>query len=178
MTKQKVKAKKIKQPLWQELVYSALVAVAPIVITCIELFQSHSTFFKWSFASIGAILVTYIVIRKFIINDKIKKAKAEILQIEHDYSLNIGNEKLAKQKWKHLNLIIYIYNALMVILSMALIYLFVTALADGLIAFKGAVLFILLFVLAGMIFKAVTYLGAEFEEVEEDASNEENNKLQ
>lgn len=175
MAKKKVKAKKLKQPLWQELVYLALVAIAPIVITCIELFQSSSSMFKWSFASIGAILITYIVIRKFIINEKIKQAKAEILQIEHDYSLNIGDEKLARQKWKHLNLIVYIYNALMVLLSMALIYLFVTALADGLIAFKGAALFILLFVLAGMVFKALTYLGAEFEEVEEDTSNETNN---
>ena len=176
MTKQKVKAKKLKQPLWQELVYLALVGVAPIVITCIELFQSHSTFFKWSFASIGAILITYIIIRKFIINEKIKKAKAEILQIEHDYSLNIGDESLAKQKWKHLNLIVYIYNAIMVLLAMALVYLFVTALVDGLIAFKGAILFILLFVLAGMVFKIITYLGAEFQEVdEEENSNAQNN---
>ena len=175
MAKQKVKAKKLKQSLWQELVYLALVGVAPIVITCIELFQSHSAMFKWSFASIGAILISYIVLRKFIINEKIKKAKAEILQIEHDYSLNIGDEALAKQKWKHLNLIVYIYNAIMVLLAMALVYLFVTALVDGLIAFKGAVLFILFFVLAGMIFKAFTYLGAEFEEVEEDDSNAKNN---
>ena len=176
MVKQKVKAKKLKQPLWQELVYLALVGVAPIVITCIELFQSHSTFFKWSFASIGAILITYIIIRKFIINEKIKKAKAEILQIEHDYSLNIGDESLAKQKWKHLNLIVYIYNAIMVLLAMALVYLFVTALVDGLIAFKGAILLIFLFVLAGMIFKIITYLVAEFQDVdEEENSNVQNN---
>lgn len=174
MAKKKVKAKKLKQPLWQELVYLALVMVAPIVITCIELFQSSSTIFQWSFASIGAILVTYIVIRKFIINERIKRARDEIVQIEHDYSLNIGDDKLAKQKWKHLNLVIYIYNAIMVLLAMALIYLFVTALADGLIEFKGAILFILLFVLAGMVFKAITYLGAEFEEVE-DTDDETSN---
>lgn len=171
MAKVKVKAKKLTQPLWQELVYLALVMVAPIVITCIELFQSSSTMFKWSFASIGAILITYIVVRKFIINERIKRARDEIVQIEHDYSLNIGDEKLAKQKWKHLNLILYIYNAVMVALWMILIYLFIQALADGLIAFKGAALFILLFVLAGMIFKACTYIGAEFEEVE-DTDNE------
>lgn len=174
MAKVKVTAKKLKQPLWQELVYLAFVAVAPIVITCIELFQSHSTLFKWSFASIGAIFVTYLVLRKFVINEKIKKAKAEILQIEHDYSLNIGDEKLAKQKWKHLNLIVYIYNAVMVLLAMALVYLFVTALVDGLIAFKGAILLILIFVFVGMVFKAITYLGAEFEEVEDDSDETSN----
>ena len=64
----------------------------------------------------------------------------------------------------------------MVLLAMALVYLFVTALVDGLIAFKGAILFILLFVLAGMVFKIITYLGAEFQEVdEEENSNAQNN---
>ena len=168
MAKKKITARKLKQPLWQELVYLALVMVAPIVITCIELFQSHSTIFKWSFASVGAILITYIVVKKFIINEKIRKAKEEIIQIEHDYSLKIGDDNLARQKWKHLNLVVYIYNAIMVLLWMALIYLFIQALADGLIAFKGAALFILLFVLLGMIFKCFTYIGAEFEDSEED----------
>lgn len=169
MAKRKIKAKKLKQPLWQELVYLALVMVAPIVITCVELFQSHNTLFKWSFASIGSILITYIIIRKFIINERIRKAKEEIIQIEHDYSLNIGDEKLARQKWKHLNLILYIYNALMILLWMALTYLFIQALIDGFIAFKGASLFILLFVLIGMVFKAVTYVGAEFEDMEDNS---------
>ena len=34
MAKKKVKVKKIKMPLWQDIVYMALIAVAPIVITC------------------------------------------------------------------------------------------------------------------------------------------------
>lgn len=164
MSKKKVKAKKLKSAWWQELIYLALVMIAPIVITAIELFQSHSTMFKWSFASIGGILICYIIIRKFIINEKIRKAKEEIIAIEHDYSLNIGDEKLARQKWKHLNLIVYLYNAIMVLLWMALIYLFVQALVDGLVAFRGAALLILIFVFVGMVFKCFTYLGAEFED--------------
>lgn len=169
MSKKKVKAKKLKCKLWQELIYLALVMIAPIIITSIELFQSHSTVFKWSFASIGSIIICYIIIRKFVINEKIQKAKQEIIAIEHDYSLNIGDEKLAKQKWKHLNLIVYIYNAIMVLLWMALIYLFVQALIDGLIAFKGAALLILVFVFAGMVFKCIMYLGSEFEDSDDES---------
>lgn len=168
MAKKKLKARNLKQPLWQELIYLTFVMIIPTVITCIELFQSHSIIFKWSFASVGSVLIVYIVIRKFIINEKIHKAKQEIVQIEHDYSLKIGDEKLARQKWKRLNLRVYVYNVIMVLLWMVLIYLFVQALVDGLIAFKGAALFILGFVLVGMIFRCITYLGAEFEDDDDE----------
>lgn len=156
------KSRKLKLKWWQELVYYCLIAIAPIVITCIELFQSHSTIFQWSFASIGAILITYIVIRKFVLEAKIKQIKAEIHDVEHDYSLAIGDDNLAKNKWKKLNLIVYAYNAVMVLLWMLLIALFVQALADGLIAFKGASLLIFLFVLVGMMWKILIYLGSIF----------------
>lgn len=166
MSKKKVKAKKLKMPLWQDLVYMALIMVAPIVITCIELFDSSSTVFKWSFASIGAILVTFIVIRKFVINEVVDRYKKEIASLEHDYSISVGDEKLCRQRWKRCHLIIYLYNSLIVLLWMTLIYIFVQALADGLIAFKGAATLILLFVLAGMVFKGITYMGPEYEEDE------------
>ena len=166
----------MKQKWWQELVYYCLIAIAPIVITCIELFQSHSTIFQWSFASIGAILITYIVIRKFVLEAKIKQIKAEIHDVEHDYSLAIGDENLAKNKWKKLNLIVYAYNAIMILLWMLLIALFVQALTDGLIAFKGASLLIFLFVLAGMIWKILIYLGSIFtDKTNEDGELDETN---
>lgn len=171
----KVKARKLKMPLWQDLVYMALVCIAPIVITCIELFNSHSAPFKWSFASIGAILVTFIVIKKYLLNNQIDKLKKEVFACEHDYSVGASDDKLTEAKWRKAKLILYAYNAVTVLLSLVLVYLFVTALVDGLIAFKGAVTFILLFVIAGMIFKATCYASGVYEEEEEDTSNEQEN---
>ena len=172
------KSRKLKLTWWQELIYYCLIGIAPIIITCIELFQSHSTIFQWSFASIGAILITYIVIRKFVLEAKIKQIKAEIHDVEHDYSLAIGNDELAKNKWKKLNLVVYAYNAVMVLLWMLLISLFVQALADGLIAFKGASLLIFLFVFAGTIWRILIYLGSIFKnKLDErgEVSDEKNN---
>lgn len=166
------KYKKLKMPLWQDIVYMCLVCVAPIVITCIELFQSHSTVFKWSFASIGAILVTFIVIKKYVLNTYIKKNEEEIVLLEHDYSIGTGDETACKAKWKHCKMMLYILNCIEVLLALVLAYLFVTALADGLIAFKGAITFILLFVLVGMLFKLFTYISLSVD-TDEDTSDEE-----
>lgn len=160
----KVTEKKIKMPLWQDLVYMAFVAVAPIVITCIELFNSHSSVFKFTFASVGAIFVTVIVIRKYILNSQIERLKREVYDLEHDYSIANGNDKLIEVKWKKCKLILYCYNAAVVLLALVLAYLFITALVDGLIAFRGAITFILLFVLVGMIFKIICYASSTYEE--------------
>lgn len=173
MAKVKIKAKKLKSPWWQDLIYMSLIMIAPIVITCIELFQSHSTFFKVSFASVGAILVTYIIIKKYILNSKISKLKNEISLLEHDYAINSGDSNLIVAKWKSCQLKLYIYNAITVILVAALMYLFITALAQGLIAFRGAAMLILLFVIVGMVFKICTYVSGVYVELEEDDTSEE-----
>lgn len=69
----------------------------------------------------------------------------------------------------------YAYNAIAVLLALALFYLFITAIVDGLIAFKGAATFILLFVIFGMIFKAICYASGVYEDEEEDNSGEQEN---
>ena len=171
----KVKARKLKMPLWQDLVYMALVIIAPIVITCIELFDSHSSAFKWSFASIGSILITFIVIKKYILNNQIDKLKKEVFSCEHDYAVGASDDKLTEAKWRKAKLILYAYNAIAVLLALALFYLFITAIVDGLIAFKGAATFILLFVIFGMIFKAICYASGVYEDEEEDNSDEQEN---
>lgn len=168
MAKLKVKVKKLKQPLWQDLVYMALIMVAPIVITCIELFQSHSSIFKISFASIGALFVTYIIIKKYVLNERINKIKQEISRLEHDYSIATGDDNLIKAKWKSCQLKVYLYNTVVILFAAILLYLFISALSEGLIAFRTASMLILLFVVLGMCFKACTFLGSVYIDLEED----------
>lgn len=158
---------KLKQPLWQDIIYYCLIGLAPIIITCMELFSSHSSIFKISFASVGAILITMSIVRRFVLKGKIAKIKTEIIALEHDYSIKVGDPTLTQQKWKRLNLIIHIYDSLVVILWLLLSYLFITALVDSLIAFKGAALLILLFVLAGTLFKVFTFVGKKSEDNDE-----------
>ena len=172
MSKRKIKARKLKSPLWQDLIYLAFVLVAPVIITCIELFESDSRFFKITFASVGAIFVTYIIIKKYILNGRIEKLKTEIQLLEHDYAVKSGDEDYTIAKWKNCQLKVYVYNAIMVLLAMVLIYLFVTALAEGLIEFKGAIILILLFVLVGMAFKACTFVRGVYISLEDDSEED------
>lgn len=153
-----MKARELKLALWQDIVYMLFIFVGPVIITCIELFESHSSVLKLSFASVGALLTVLIVTKKFIFNRAIDKCKQEIFNLEHDYSVAIGDDNLIIAKWRKYNLILYSFNALAVLLSIVLLTLFVNALADGLIAFRGAILLILLFVIVGLIFKLLCYL--------------------
>lgn len=152
------KVPKLRLKLWEEIIYTLLVVGAPTVITCIELFQTHSTVLKISMTSVGALLITLIVIKKFFINNKILKLKERITLLEHDYSIEVGNAENCKSQWATYNLLIFIYNAVCVIVALVLLILFINALVDGLIAFKGAALLILLFSLLGILFKISCYL--------------------
>lgn len=166
----KTKSRVLKMPLWQDIIYMALVFAGPVVVTCLELFQSHSTPFKWSFASIGALLTTVIIVRKYLLASKLKRYEQECYDLEHDYSIANGNDDLIIARWKKCKMILYAINAVEVLLSLGLAVLFVKALVDGLIAFKGAITLILLLVFVGMLFKMACYtdLGnAEGEDNEE-----------
>lgn len=154
----KAKSRVLKMPLWQDIIYMLLVFVGPVVVTCMELFQSHSTPFKWSFASIGALLTTVIIVRKYLLASKLKRYEQECYDLEHDYSIANGNNDLIIARWKKCKMILYAINAVEVLLSLGLAVLFVKALVDGLIAFKGAITLILLLVFVGMLFKMACYI--------------------
>ena len=166
-----VKARELKLPLWQDVVYMMFVFVGPIIVTCLELFQSHSSALKWSFASIGSLLIVLIITKKYVFNSTLNKYKQEIFNLEHDYSIATGDDNLIIAKWRKYNLILYAVNAISVLLSTILLAVFIYALSDGLIAFAGAAVLILFLVIVGMIFKLSCYIfiGKEGEQDEKDS---------
>lgn len=174
MAKAKATSRVLKTPLWQDIVYMALVFVGPIVVTCLELFESHSTPFKWSIASIGSLLITVIIIRKYLFASKLKRYEQECYDLEHDYSIANGNDDLIIARWKKCKMILYAINALEVLLSLGLAVLFVKALVDGLVAFKGAITLIFLLVLVGMLFKMCCFI--DLGDIDEDTEGEDNEK--
>lgn len=152
------KVPKLKMPLWIELVYFALIAVVPCVIAGCEIFNSHSSAFKITFSSIGSLLLVIIILRRFVLKDRIENIKHEIANLEHDYSIKVGDANIEYIKWYNCNLIIYIYNVIVMVFALVLSVLFVVALADELIAFKGAAILIFSSVLAALAFKIVAFL--------------------
>lgn len=159
---------KLKLPLWQDIVYLVFVALIPIVLTAIELFGSSSSLFKWSFASVGSIFITYAVIRRFILVNKIKELKSKCVMLEHDYSIEVGNKRYIEYQWKKYNFYLYLYNAINMLLVVILTYIFISALTTNLIAFRGASTLILASVLVGLIFKVITFaISIKSEETDE-----------
>jgi len=153
-----MKVPKLKIPLWQELVYLGLIMVAPIIITCIELFAAKHGIFIWSFASLGSILITIVILKRFVLKARIDKVKTKITLLEHDYSSGNGNADLIQAQWKTYNLILYIYWAISTAIVLGMCVLFIDALVNQIIAFRGASILILIFVIAGMVFKAFTFI--------------------
>ena len=153
-----MKSKSLRLKLWQEIIYFIFIAIAPVVVVGCEVFSSHSTPFKITFSAIGSVLLVIVILRKFVFNNYIKRLQDECVQLEHDYSINVGDEDLCKRKWTICNLVIYIYHSLVVILSLILAYTFITALSEQLITFRGASMLILGSVLLALMFKLFCYL--------------------
>lgn len=149
----KVKVDKLKLSLWQELLYLLFVMVVPVVISACEIFSSHSTPFKITFGSIGCLLVTAIVIRKFVLKSHIAKLQEKCLMNEHDYEIDVGNKDKLRKTWAIYNMIMLAYHAVVMLLSVILAWLFINALADQLVQFKGAATIILASCLVGLILR-------------------------
>lgn len=153
----KVTVNKLKLSLWQELLYLLFVMVIPIVVSAMEIFSSHSTPFKITFSSIGCLLITVILIRKFVFKSKIEKLQSKCVLDEHDYEIDVGNKDKIRANWARKNMIILAYHAIVMILTLILAWLFIGALADQLVKFKGAALIILVSCLIGIITRFVFY---------------------
>lgn len=165
------KSRHLRLHLWQELVYFMLVAIAPAVVTCIEVFQSHSSVFKVTFSSIGCLLLLVIVLRRFVFRGYIDKLREKSVLLEHDYSINVGDENLCKREWAVCNMIQYIYSIIVLVLSIVLSYFLMTAISEQIIQFRGASLLILLFVLGAVLFKLICYV-VIYKSTTKDGNNE------
>lgn len=153
----KITVNKLRLTWWQELLYLLFVMVVPIVISACEIFSSHDTVFKITFSSIGSVLLTVILVRKFVFKSKIEKLQAKCLMNEHDYEIDVGDKDKLRKTWAIYNMLILIYHAAVLILSIILAWLFISALADQVIQFKGAATIILCSVLVGVIVKVVIF---------------------
>jgi len=149
---------KLKLKLWQELMYLFFVAIVPIGVASAEVFTSPSKAFSISFSFIGAALIAFLCIKKFLLNDKLKALKDECRMLEHDYSINVGNSNLTRLKWGRCNAIIYAVNIVMITLVAVLLVMFITGLTNELIKFKGASILIFISVTIALILKVIFYI--------------------
>lgn len=148
-----VKVERLKLCLWQELLYLFFVMLVPAAVSACEVFSSHSTVFKITFSSIGSILMTVIIVRKFVFKSHVMKLQDKCLLNEHDYEIDVGDKDKLRKTWAIYNIIILAYHAIVMLLSVVLTWLFVNALADQIIKFKGAITIILISVFVGILLR-------------------------
>lgn len=165
--------KKLKLPLWSEIVYLLLTVVAPIVFVLVEAYKVPSDGFRATFTVFCAALIGYIMIRKFVVNKYIEKLSNQCTTIELNYQTGVGDPDKNKTLWVKNKIIEYVFNILQIILIGALMLLVIWGIQSLGLKLKGTMLFIFIIYIAAFAFKIVMYI-TTFYKKDKNESNDKN----
>lgn len=150
--------KKLKLPLWSDIVYLLLTVVAPIIFIVIEAHKVPSVSFRITFTVCTATLMTYIMIRKFLINKYMQKLSDQCSMVELNYQTGVGDPDKNKIFWVKNKIIEYVCNIIQVVLFGSIILLIVWGLQSLGLKLKGTTLFITLLYIVAFTFKIIMYM--------------------
>ena len=145
--------KKLKYPLWLQIVFYALTVVGPIILIAIEGFQSPHSGFRFTFGVISALLLTWTFLKKFIIVKVIKKYTDKKSTLEHEYEVEIGTAEKVKYLWFTNEIWLNMFEAIEVILLGSFICILAYGIQSGLYTVKAITLIIALFYLIAYVTK-------------------------
>lgn len=99
----KLNIKKLKYPLWYNIVFAILTVGIPLGLFTYEcLTADHSeagVVFKVTFSALTLLIIAWLFLNHFIIKKFKEKVKAKQLLLEHDYSAEVGNPENIKALW-------------------------------------------------------------------------------
>ena len=150
--------KKLKLPLWSEIIYLMLTVVAPIVFILIEAHKVPSVSFRVTFTVCTTALMAYIMIRKFIINKWVEKLSNQCAIVELNYQTGVGDPEKNKTVWVKNKIIEYSCNIIQVVLFGVLVLLIVWGLQSLGLKLKGTTLFICILYLIAFTFRIIMYM--------------------
>lgn len=140
------KIKKLKYPIWFNIVYFVLTILIPLTLVIIEGFKApndpRGTTFKISFMFFVTAILSWYFIKHFILNKTITKLTAKQVALEHDYSIDVGNPKKIKELWFRNELKLTLYNMISVLLHGGLMVIIMLGVASSLMKIKGLVFII------------------------------------
>ena len=165
--------KKLKYPLWFNIVFSILTVAIPLIFIVVQGFNSPSTTFKVSFTMICAILLLWIFVRKFIIHKYEEKRQNRTACLEHDYEIEVGNPQKAKWLWYSNEIVLSIINAVQVLLMGGLILLMAVGIESAAIKVKGLSFLIALLYLIAYTMKFIVLLKLRGDEVDSEVTDEQ-----
>lgn len=152
-----VNIKKLKYPWWIEVIYYGLTVVAPIILLVVQGLHSPYKVFRVSFTFICTLLLTWIFVKKFLLNQYIKKIQTEKVALEHDYSIEVGNPDKCKYIWLSNELKLVLCNLTDVGLLCAVIILIAVGVKNMSFNVKGTSFMVIIFYLLAFIAK-ILYL--------------------
>lgn len=169
--------KKLKYPLWFQIISLLLTVAAPIITLIVQGLNSPNKTFRITFTIIAIAVIAWVFIYKFVIKGMEHKFEQRKADIEHDYELDIGNPEKCRWLWFTNELWLSIIKAVHVGLIGLLIMLIAIGIQEAALKIKGAAFFIMALYLIAYIARFVLILvlrGREFNDKE--ANNGEQTK--
>jgi len=144
--------KKLKYPLWLQIVFYVLTVVGPLVLIAVEGFKSPQAAFRFTFGVIAGLLLTWTFLKKFIIVKFVKKFTDKKSTLEHEYEVEIGTPEKVKYLWYENELLLNLFEAINVTLFGSLICVIAYGVQSGSYKVKAITIIIaMLYVIAYII---------------------------
>lgn len=95
--------KKLKYPLWYNIVFAILTVAIPLGLVVYECLSAAHTqagvVFKVTFVGLTLAIIAWLFLNHFVIKKFKEKVRAKQLLLEHDYSAQVGNPDALKAMW-------------------------------------------------------------------------------
>lgn len=131
--------KRLKYPLWFQIVFFVLTVIVPLILLMVEGYKSPSTSFKWTFGVLSSLVVIWAFINKFVISRFVEKVKEREVKLIHDYEIDVGNLDKIKWLWFTNEQKLAAFNAISIALYGSLFGVALTAISKGLMAIRGLI---------------------------------------
>lgn len=125
--------KRLKYPLWFQLIFLALTVAVPAAVAISAGAESESTGFRWTYSVIVSLVLVWIFIHHFIVKPYVNKLRERQIQLEHDYEIDNGNQDKIKWIWFKYEIIYALFHLVTFVVFGALISITIEGIVNGLI---------------------------------------------
>ena len=160
--------KKLKYPLWLQIIFYVLTVVGPLTLIAVEGFKSPQVAFRFTFGVIATMLLTWTFLKKFILVKYIKKLTDKKSTLEHEFEVEVGNPDKVKYLWYQNELYLSLFEALNVALIGSLIAVIAYGIQSGSYKVKAITLIIAILYVLAYIAKMLYIFATRDEEYKEE----------
>lgn len=138
--------KKLKYPLWYNIVFAILTVAIPLGLFVYECLSAAHTqagvVFKVTFVGLTLAIIAWLFLNHFVIKKFKEKVHAKQLLLEHDYSAQVGNPDALKAMWYANERWLTLFEIAGVLLYGGLVALILIAVQSAIIKVKGILIII------------------------------------